>query len=119
MFGSASSGSRKRNLCNYCKRLEFKAATDEEAEALAVIYFAWATGKISVQRIAALVKPSESEQAVRLAAEDVVQAADLAFSRQMTERDAEIMEAPLARIALAVLAHRKAKAEQAKEASRG
>jgi hypothetical protein len=63
--------------------------------------------------------PSCVEDRVRLAADAVVQAADLAFSRQMTERDAEIMEAPLARIALAVLAHRKAKAEQAKGASRG
>lgn len=57
--------------------------------------------------------------AIRLAADAVVKAADLAFSRQMTERDAEIMEVPIARIALAVLAHRKAKAEQAKEARRG
>ena len=61
MRGSASSGSRNRNLCNYCKRLEFKAETDEEAESLAVIYFAWATGKISVQHIAALVSEAQGE----------------------------------------------------------
>ncbi len=96
MHGNASSGNHKRDLREYCKHLEFKAVTDEEAEALAVIYFAWVTEKISIQEIAALVK-----------------AADLAFSRQMTERDAEIMDVPLARIAFAVLAHRKALAEQA------
>lgn len=59
------------------------------------------------------------DEAVRLTADAVVKAADLAFSHQMTERDADIMEVPLARIARAVLAHRKALAEQAKEASRG
>ncbi len=63
MRGSGSSGSRgKRNLNDYCKTLEFKADTDEEAAALAVIFFAWATKQISVQEIAALVKAAVEKE---------------------------------------------------------
>lgn len=61
MIGKGSSGSRSKCLRTYCKKFELKAETDEEAEALAVIYYAWATGKISAQEIAALISKAQGE----------------------------------------------------------